>query len=91
MKRCGFLASFCLLLSGCFENEKACRDRLVEDFNGTIEFAKSESCKTDIGELECANYAFDASKSALQIMEIEIDDDQDACDFVSDGAYLKRQ
>jgi hypothetical protein len=91
MKKCWVGTLCCLLLVGCFESEEACRDRLVEDFNSSVEFAKSASCKAELGELECANHAVDAAGSALEIFAIEIDDDQDACDYYSDGALLRRK
>jgi hypothetical protein len=90
MNKYVLLVASSIFLFGCYETEKMCRDRLANDFKELITFAQGDTCKKEFGDLDCAKYALAASESALRITAIEIDDDQDACDFYSDGSLLRR-
>lgn len=93
------LRQFALLIltvtvfSGCIENEEACYDKLRADFTasqssasellrGTPEYMKEDRQRY-------IDYATTASRSKLRLTTIFIDDDQSACDYISDGPYLR--
>ena len=79
------------LLSGCYESEKSCYERLDKDFEASYDFTKTEYCTESLSELQCSDYALTALKSKMRISYIHTDDDQDACEYISDGAYLRRK
>ena len=78
------------VLAGCFESEKSCYDRLKADFDAGVEFANS-SCLESASRRDCAEYGLAAAESGAAIMLIWIDDDQNACDYISDGERLARK
>ena len=79
------------LLSGCYESEKSCYERLEKDFEWSREWSKTKSCTETFDELKCSEYALRAINSQIRISYIHSDDDQDACDYISDGVYLRRK
>ena len=79
-----------MVLAGCFESEKSCYDRLKADFDAGVEFAKG-SCLESASRLDCAEYGLAAAESGASIMLIWMDDDQNACDYISDGERLARK
>ena len=54
------------VLSGCFESEESCYERLKKDFAMSVD-------------------------AQIKILLIYMDDDQNACDFISDGPRLRRK
>jgi hypothetical protein len=80
-----------LALSGCFESEESCHKRLSNDFKSLADFSSSAQCFEAVGFEECMSVAEQALASSLKITLIWTDDDQDACDFVSDGSLLVRK
>ena len=90
IKTTGLFALATTILSGCLESEKSCYERLENDFTSSIEFGlSSSSCTGD--RKGCLDYAGIASESRLRITLIYSDDDQNACDFISDGPRLRRK
>lgn len=86
------LGSFLFLLTGCLESEKSCYERLSTEFSESAEWAMEEARKkTGEEALSYLEYAQVASKSALRITSIWIDDDMDACDYYSDGPYVRKK
>ena len=79
------------LLSGCYESEKSCYERLDKDFALGREFSKTKACTETYDELTCSEYALRAVKSQIRISYIHSDDDQDACDYISVGRFLRRK
>ena len=76
------------------ETEKACYDKLSADLEASRLFAREQSQTAAFGSDEAlawSQYAVTAAKSALSISVIYSDDDQNACDYVSDGPTLKRK
>ena len=90
LKTTGLFALATTILSGCLESEKSCYERLANDFKSSIEFGmSSSSCTGD--RIDCLDYAGIANNSRLRISVIYFDDDQNACDFISDGPRLRRK
>ena len=77
------------LLLGCYESEKSCYKRLDEDFQILRDYAKGALC--DFEELICLEMGFAALESQIRISSIYEDDDQDACDYISVGRFLRRK
>jgi hypothetical protein len=76
------------------EAEKACFDKLSADFESSRLFAREQAAAAPWGSEEAVSwneYAVVAAQSSLQIAVIHSDDDRNACDYVSDGAYLQRK
>jgi hypothetical protein len=78
------------ILTGCLESEKACYQRLKKDFESSRNFATG-SCLDSISSSRCNDYDTIALKSQIRINYIYNDDDQNACDYISDGPYLRRK
>lgn len=78
------------LLSGCFESERSCYDRLREDFERSRIFANT-TCRDVSSRDRCSDYALAAVTSQARISNIFFDDDQNACDYISDGPFLARR
>ena len=75
------------ILSGCLESEKSCYERLKSDFKSSFEFGLGGSCTS----AACLDYARIANESRARIFMIYTDDDQSACDYISDGPRLRRK
>lgn len=82
MVRFAAVAALVGSLSGCMESEQSCAERLADDFRRFAEFAKSE------GEIDAFRVA---TNSALDITTKWVDDDQNACDYYSDGPHLRKK
>ena len=90
-----FLAAITSTLFGCLENEKICFDKLVSDFTSSQAFASSQIRKIpkymkDDRQIYL-DYATTASRSKARIATIFLDDDQSACDYISDGPLLRQK
>jgi len=77
------------ILSGCLESEKSCYERLASDFESSYEFGIGSSCTSD--RSACLDYAMIANEARARIFLIYTDDDQSACDYISDGPRLQRK
>jgi hypothetical protein len=89
LKTTALFALTTTILSGCLESEKSCYERLASDFKSSIEFGMGSSCTGD--RLGCLDYAGMAPEAKARIASIYWDDDQSACDYISDGPSLKRK
>lgn len=84
-----------IMLSGCIENEDDCYNNLVQDFESSQAFASEqirsipEYMKDD--RQGYMDYAATASRSKVRISQIYRDNDQSACDYISDGPNLRRK
>jgi hypothetical protein len=81
-------------LSGCLETEKSCSERLQEDFEGELNWAQSQLKGGELTSemsIYYLNNTIAAIGSGSRIRMIYSDDDQDACDFYSDGPRLRRK
>jgi hypothetical protein len=82
----------CLMLSGClFESEKACYEKLKADFQRDVDYGNSADCAKHSDKLGCLEYAMVAVNSGTNILLIHLDDDQNACNYYSDGPRLRRK
>jgi len=86
---------FLFALGGCLESEESCYERLVADFESSQAFASEqlrgtpEYMKDDYQRYR--EYGATASASKMRISQIYWDDDQSACDYISDGPHLRRK
>ena len=94
LKKAGLLSVAIATLSGCIESEKSCYDKLRADFTASQAFASEQLRGTPEymrderqGYLD---YASTASVARARLTSIYLDDDQNACDYISDGPRLKR-
>ena len=82
-------------LSGCFEVEKTCYDKLMADFTASQAFASEQLRRTPEymkdERQSYINYATVASRSKSRLSAIFLDEDQSACDYISDGPHLRRK
>ncbi|WP_412504492.1 hypothetical protein [Roseovarius sp. SYSU LYC5161] len=79
-------------LAGCLESEKACYERLSEDFLGEVEFAQNGCLESGLLDRDtCLEAGMTALESDAKIYLIWQDDDQSACDYISDGVNLRRK
>ena len=78
------------ILSGCLESERSCYERLDKDFESSRNFANG-SCLQTFSYSRCDDYDTIALKSQIWIYSIYSDDDQSACDYISDGPRLRRK
>lgn len=80
-----------LITTSCIDSEESCYDNLKSDFEASINFGKSQSCKDNATAEQCLRYSVTASNSVLRLTSIYIDEDQSACDYFSDGPIIKRK
>jgi hypothetical protein len=76
------------------EAEKACFEKLAADFEASRVFGNEQAAAAPLGSKDAASwrdYALTAAESAVAIAAIHIDDDRNACDYVSAGADLERK
>ncbi len=74
--------------------EQACADKLVADFESSGVFGRERSLAAPWASDEAMSwqeYALTAAESAVAIRAIYIDDDRNACDYVSVGNRLERR
>jgi hypothetical protein len=79
-----------VILAGCFESEESCYERLMDDFDRSRTFANT-TCRNYGTRESCSDYELAALNSQSRIYLIYMDDDQNACDYISDGPYLARK
>lgn len=89
------------LLSACVgEGEESCYERLSKDFGDHAGLVDEAIKINTIGhrgsDTSKSNASLSAEKlaalgSAVEILTIYSDNDRDACDYVSAGAYLQRK
>jgi len=73
--------------------EQFCYERLTKDFKSAREWAESPKTYGDntLTWQDYRNYAKTALESELDIFVIYRDNDQNACNFYSDGPQLRRK
>lgn len=69
-------------LWGLFESEEACKQSLLSELEATAEIARAA------GELEAAAAA---TKAALKVTVISMNETDSACDYYVDGPHLRRK
>jgi hypothetical protein len=85
------------MLAACQDEaakEKACYDKLAADFEASRLFGRQQSDAAPWGsdeKISWGKYAVASTQSALAIMLIYSDDDRNACDYASAGAFLERK
>ena len=87
IKNLALLTAAGMMLSACFESERSCYERLEADFDSSLEFSEG-SCLNSSSPRSCNEYGMIALRSSIRLFSILMDDDQDACDYISDGARL---
>lgn len=74
-----------------YESENSCYERLVADFEGVQDRMDSLERSGSVTQLDIAEYKLEAIRSVARVGMILRDNDQNACDYISDGPTLRRK